>query len=53
MLSAERRALRLVHSQALSAIRLLARAVDAKDPSTQRHFRLFDAAAGDRGSVEA
>lgn len=37
VLSAEQRALRLEHSQALNAIRVLARAVDAKDSVTQRH----------------
>ena len=36
-LSAEERAELLERSQALSAIRVLARAVDAKDPTTQRH----------------
>ena len=36
-LSAEERAVRLERSQALNAIRVLARAVDARDRSTQRH----------------
>ncbi|WP_217913284.1 diguanylate cyclase [Miltoncostaea marina] len=36
-LSAQERADRLERSQALNAIRVLARAVDAKDPSTRRH----------------
>ena len=37
VLSDEERAVRLERSQALNAIRVLARAVDAKDQSTQRH----------------
>lgn len=37
VLSADERAERLARSQALQSIRVLARAVDAKDPSTLRH----------------
>jgi HD-GYP domain-containing protein (c-di-GMP phosphodiesterase class II) len=37
VLSAEERAQSLERSQALNAIRALARAVDARDPSTRRH----------------
>lgn len=37
VLSAHERAERLARSQALQSIRVLARAVDAKDPSTRRH----------------
>lgn len=36
-LSADERAEHLAHTQALQSIRVLARAVDAKDPSTLRH----------------
>jgi len=52
-LSAEERADRLERSQALNAIRVLARAVDAKDPSTRRHSErvaeLADRIAGELG----
>ena len=45
-LSAAERAHRLERSQALATIRVLARAVDARDPSTQRHSeRVADLAA--------
>lgn len=37
VLSAEEQALRLRQQQAVQSIRVLARAVDAKDPSTRRH----------------
>ncbi len=47
VLSAEERARRLERSQALAALRALARAVDAKDPHTQRHSeRVAALAAG-------
>ncbi|WP_217923667.1 diguanylate cyclase [Miltoncostaea oceani] len=52
-LSAQERADRLERSQALNAIRVLARAVDAKDPSTRRHSErvseLADQIAGELG----
>jgi diguanylate cyclase (GGDEF)-like protein len=52
-LSAQERADRLERSQALNAIRVLARAVDAKDPSTRRHSErvsdLADRIAGELG----
>jgi diguanylate cyclase (GGDEF)-like protein/putative nucleotidyltransferase with HDIG domain len=45
-LSAEERAQLLEHSQALGAIRVLARAVDAKDATTQRHSERVAELAG-------
>jgi diguanylate cyclase (GGDEF)-like protein/PAS domain S-box-containing protein len=45
-LSAQERIYRLERSQALTSLRVLARAVDAKDPLTQRHSERVAALAG-------
>jgi diguanylate cyclase (GGDEF)-like protein/PAS domain S-box-containing protein len=52
VLSADERAERLARSQALQSIRVLARAVDAKDPSTLRHSeRVADLAVAIAGAL--
>ncbi len=49
MVSTHEQARRIARGRALSGIRLLARAVDARDPSTQRHSERVAALAHELG----
>lgn len=51
MVSAHEQARRIARGRALTGIRLLARAVDARDPSTQRHSERVAALAHELGLV--